>query len=102
MAATDPTRFADLLTAAIQQIKRREGKPVRVIQDELGYALGKAGGSMVEFWRKGNLPARHADLELLCLLYTSDAADERSSVDLGGRRLLKKKTTTLYVVRPRR
>ena len=27
-----------------------------------------------------------------CLLYTSDAADERSSVDLGGRRLLKKKT----------
>ena len=27
-----------------------------------------------------------------CLLYTSDAADERSSVDLGGRRILKKKT----------
>src|SRR5678815_674879 len=26
----------------------------------------------------------------LCLLYTSDAADERSSVDLGGRRLIKK------------
>ena len=29
-----------------------------------------------------------------CLLYTSDAADERSSVDLGGRRILKKKHTT--------
>ena len=29
---------------------------------------------------------RHA-----CLLYTSDAADERSSVDLGGRRIIKKK-----------
>ena len=27
-----------------------------------------------------------------CLLYTSDAADERSSVDLGGRRTIKKKT----------
>ena len=26
-----------------------------------------------------------------CLLYTSDAADERSSVDLGGRRTIKKK-----------
>ena len=26
-----------------------------------------------------------------CLLYTSDAADERSSVDLGGRRILKTK-----------
>ena len=28
---------------------------------------------------------------LACLLYTSDAADERSSVDLGGRRIIKKK-----------
>ena len=26
-----------------------------------------------------------------CLLYTSDAADERSSVDLGGRRIIKEK-----------
>ena len=31
------------------------------------------------------------DLQI-CLLYTSDAADERSSVDLGGRRIIKKKT----------
>ena len=29
--------------------------------------------------------------EKACLLYTSDAADERSSVDLGGRRIIKKK-----------
>ena len=28
---------------------------------------------------------------VLCLLYTSDAADERSSVDLGGRRIIKNK-----------
>ena len=26
-----------------------------------------------------------------CLLYTSDAADEEDSVDLGGRRIIKKK-----------
>mgnify|MGYP003380680729 CR=1 FL=1 len=32
-----------------------------------------------------------ADLDKVCLLYTSDAADERSSVDLGGRRIIKKK-----------
>ena len=31
-----------------------------------------------------------------CLLYTSDAADERSSVDLGGRRIIKKKNTRIY------
>ena len=32
------------------------------------------------------------DWSRTCLLYTSDAADERSRVDLGGRRILKKKT----------
>ena len=30
------------------------------------------------------------DVSFTCLLYTSDAADERSSVDLGGRRIIKK------------
>ncbi|GAB5800972.1 hypothetical protein JMUB7518_28190 [Staphylococcus aureus] len=28
----------------------------------------------------------------VCLLYTSDAADELDGVDLGGRRIIKKKT----------
>ena len=42
----------------------------------------------------GELRARahaHAARREVCLLYTSDAADERSSVDLGGRRIIKKK-----------
>ena len=30
-----------------------------------------------------------------CLLYTSDAADERSSVDLGGRRIIQKKNSNV-------
>ncbi|WDT36905.1 hypothetical protein PVA38_12325 [Streptococcus pneumoniae D39] len=30
-----------------------------------------------------------------CLLYTSDAADEARSVDLGGRRIIKKKNIQL-------
>eukprot|EP00656_Telonema_subtile_P013326 TRINITY_DN16767_c0_g1_i2.p1 TRINITY_DN16767_c0_g1~~TRINITY_DN16767_c0_g1_i2.p1 ORF type:complete len:287 (+),score=33.62 TRINITY_DN16767_c0_g1_i2:41-901(+) len=33
------------------------------------------------------------DYFLSCLLYTSDAADEEDSVDLGGRRIIKKKKT---------
>ena len=37
-----------------------------------------------------------------CLLYTSDAADERSSVDLGGRRIIKKKKTDSQQQRTRR
>ena len=35
-----------------------------------------------------------ASREYSCLLYTSDAADERSSVSLGGRRILNKKKTS--------
>ena len=33
-----------------------------------------------------------------CLLYTSDAADERSSVDLGGRRIIKKKKKKQHIL----
>eukprot|EP00658_Telonema_sp_P-2_P052673 TRINITY_DN40914_c0_g1_i1.p1 TRINITY_DN40914_c0_g1~~TRINITY_DN40914_c0_g1_i1.p1 ORF type:complete len:123 (+),score=33.61 TRINITY_DN40914_c0_g1_i1:75-443(+) len=39
-----------------------------------------------------HLPLHHqSPLHLPCLLYTSDAADEEDSVDLGGRRIIKKK-----------
>ena len=38
-------------------------------------------------------------INMRCLLYTSDAADERSSVDLGGRRIIKKKKET-YIAKP--
>ena len=38
-----------------------------------------------------NAPRRQDSTYDSCLLYTSDAADERSSVDLGGRRIIKKK-----------
>ena len=41
--------------------------------------------------RLGDVAAVDIDERKVCLLYTSDAADERSSVDLGGRRIIKKK-----------
>ena len=43
------------------------------------YGAPQSGKSDACAWRRA------------CLLYTSDAADERSSVDLGGRRIIKKK-----------
>src|SRR5664279_6529384 len=46
----------------------------------------RAGDSSYSTWNTA-LPARMND----CLLYTSDAADEEDSVDLGGRRIIKKK-----------
>ena len=45
-------------------------------------------------------PEHHVDCQKQvepCLLYTSDAADERSSVDLGGRRIIKKKNKRVKV-----
>ena len=41
------------------------------------------------FWNASTrLCAMTSPTPLICLLYTSDAADERSSVDLGGRRII--------------
>ena len=40
-------------------------------------------------WGRATNRAPHTTV---CLLYTSDAADERSSVDLGGRRIINKQT----------
>ena len=48
-------------------------------------AIGRAHDNAIA------LNARHFAVHVGCLLYTSDAADERSSVDLGGRRIIKKK-----------
>ena len=47
---------------------------------------GEKQGAWVGQWYSGNL----VDEYYYCLLYTSDAADEEDSVDLGGRRIIKK------------
>ena len=46
-------------------------------------------GTSIRLTTRGTIRYLHEG----CLLYTSDAADERSSVDLGGRRIIKKKNT---------
>ena len=51
-------------------------------------AIGKVGAAYSANVK--TLDEYYAKLDA-CLLYTSDAADERSSVDLGGRRIIKKK-----------
>ena len=42
-------------------------------------------------WKNIHMMPEETVQASICLLYTSDAADERSSVDLGGRRIIKKK-----------
>ena len=53
------------------------------------YVADNQGGG--DIYAARMLPETTGDYTFACLLYTSDAADERSSVDLGGRRIIKKK-----------
>ena len=64
MSATGQ-KFAELLTLGVHRIRLIHGQKISIIQDELGQALGKSGGSMIEHWRKGYLPASYRDVEQL-------------------------------------
>ncbi|MBN2006905.1 MAG: ATP-binding protein [Anaerolineae bacterium] len=59
------SRFAELLTTAVRTVAAREHKSIACVQDELGYALNREGGSCIEYWRKGHIPADLTDLERL-------------------------------------
>ena len=49
---------------------------------------------MVKVW--SCVPVNRSPVRSSCLLYPSDAADERSSVALGGRRIIKKKNSVTW------
>ena len=53
-------------------------------------------GELTAYEEASEAPVIDIGLSDSCLLYTSDAADERSSVDLGGRRIIKKKKKWAY------
>lgn len=63
--STSSEKFARLLTEAVYRIRTLEDKSVSIVQDELGYAIGKKGGASIEHWRKGNVPSRQSDIENL-------------------------------------
>ena len=83
----------------LDDLGRKEGwwQLLAPLPEKVGYAAGavveegrytdnKRTGIWRHYWPNGKVKS--------CLLYTSDAADERSSVDLGGRRIIKKKNTS--------
>lgn len=57
--------FSRMLSDALYTIKMVENRNLGVIQDELGYVLGRKGGSVIERWRKGYLPPSSDDIEKL-------------------------------------
>ena len=58
----------------------------------MGNALAYKGDHVksIDYYTQGLRIAEAENDSNFCLLYTSDAADERSSVDLGGRRIIQK------------
>ena len=58
----------------------------------MGSRNQKSDAGLLAQYREIDMVGKNAPQRIeACLLYTSDAADERSSVDLGGRRIIKKK-----------
>ena len=72
---------------------------------QVGMVIEQRAASVADRPRMALVAAVEAELDMLgkgCLLYTSDAADDLLCVDLGGRRILKKKnylTTSLLTHR---
>lgn len=59
-------KFAKLLTEALYKIKLLENKSIDILQDDIGYAIGRdKGGSAIEYWRRGNIPTNLAEVERL-------------------------------------
>ena len=71
-----------------RQDQGRASLLARVFPPEAVHGVPNEHGRNIQ--RVRSFPAV-AGMYYCCLLYTSDAADERSSVDLGGRRIIKKK-----------
>src|SRR5664280_2252146 len=57
----------------------------------LAEQLQAAGRKVLSTREPGGTEIGEQVRNIICLLYTSDAADEEDSVDLGGRRIIKKK-----------
>src|SRR5678816_3411801 len=82
--ADEPTTALDVTIQAqilelLVDLQKKFGTSILMITHDLGVIAETASRVIVMYC--GEV------VEEACLLYTSDAADERSSVDLGGRRI---------------
>src|SRR5665648_739121 len=90
----------ELFKVELHKLKNRYPFKKRLERDQLlkqsDFELSKQYGMINQSLIEGDYQKSMAGLNILpsiysCLLYTSDAADEEDSVDLGGRRIIKKK-----------
>ena len=94
--------LGDVYKRQLEEEVEKQNSWQRVFMRGALYGLGTVIGATILLALFGSLIAMAVDTfgignipilgdYISCLLYTSDAADERSSVDLGGRRIIKKK-----------
>ena len=60
-----PSQFADLLDKALHRLRAEQGRPIHILEDELGILLNKAGRSYIQHLRKRNFPGNLDDVETL-------------------------------------
>src|SRR5665648_1286709 len=78
-------------------LKKLKKKPIILNQGKLPKIYDFLPGvNKVQYLEDDYIDTKNIDVGIAldcsnCLLYTSDAADEEDSVDLGGRRIIKKK-----------
>lgn len=83
-------RFSELLQRAIHRIAFLENKTRQAVFDEIGYALGRQGGSAVQYWvYHQRIPARLEDVENLARVIArrngwENDNDLRTFLDRGG------------------
>ena len=79
LAECDKTGLVEIKTSC-------EVKAINTLEDQ-GFQVA----TNIGYFEAESVVIASGGLSIPCLLYTSDAADERSRVDLGGRRFIKKK-----------
>ena len=88
--AVDPlvkAALAHFCFVTLHPFEDGNGRIARAVADMLLFRAQRSPNGVEEPQRFYSMSAQIRT----CLLYTSDAADERSSVDLGGRRIIQKK-----------
>eukprot|EP00656_Telonema_subtile_P006263 TRINITY_DN12874_c0_g1_i3.p1 TRINITY_DN12874_c0_g1~~TRINITY_DN12874_c0_g1_i3.p1 ORF type:complete len:318 (-),score=39.00 TRINITY_DN12874_c0_g1_i3:78-1031(-) len=93
-ALSTPSNTSSSSTTAVMECKDSPSYVTKMVANELVSLGGSSGVEVTEVSKIGNAIftiAVGVTGSTSCLLYTSDAADEEDSVDLGGRRIIKKK-----------
>ncbi len=99
-------RFSELLQRAIHRIAFLENKTRQAVFDEIGYALGRQGGSALQYWvYRQRIPARLEDVENLARVIARRNGwetdnDLRTFLDRGGHPGADSLTRQIFPVEP--